>query len=92
MKLCDTQNKTIFSNGKLKTVMCNDENMITGRPISYISLCIDKQICITRLVWFYSRADWNGLNEAFIDYDWNICFTTDDINQISSRLTESFLI
>ena len=26
-----------------------------------------------------------------IDYDWNICFTTDDINLISSRFTESFL-
>ena len=25
--------------------------------------------CITLLVWFYSRADWNGLNEAIIDYD-----------------------
>ena len=54
-------------------------------------MCIQKQTCITRLVWFYSRADWNGLNKAIIDYDWNICFTTDDINQISSRFTESFL-
>ena len=58
---------------------------------SNISLCIQKQTCITRLVWFDSRADWNGLNEAIIDYDWIICFTTDDINQISSRFTESFL-
>ena len=58
---------------------------------SNISLCIQKQTCITRLVWFYSRADRNGLKEVIIDYDWNICFTTDDINQISSRFTESFL-
>ena len=39
---------------------------------SDISLCIQKQTCITRLVWFYSRADWNGINEAIIDYDWNM--------------------
>ena len=58
---------------------------------SDISLCIQKQTCITRLVWFYSRADWNGLNEAIVVYDWNICYTTDDINQISSRFTESCL-
>ena len=58
---------------------------------SNISLCIRKQACIIRLVWFFSRTDWNGLNEAIIDYDWNICFTTDDINQISSRFTESLL-
>ena len=39
MTSCDTPGhliKTIFFNDKLRTVMCNDENMITGRPISYI--------------------------------------------------------
>ena len=56
--------------------------------MSSISLCIEKQNCISRLVWFYSRADWNDLNKAIIDYDWNICLATDDINQISSRFTE----
>ena len=50
---------------------------------SNISLYIEKQTCITRLGWFYSRADWDGLNQAFIDYDRNTCFTTHDMTQIT---------
>ena len=44
-----------------------------------------------RHVWLYDRADFEGMNTAIQEYDWNLCFQSDDIDEITCRFNTSFL-
>ncbi len=56
-----------------------------------LSLTLPKQPCHTRLIWSYNRADWEGLNNAIDNHDWDSCFELPSVNETARRITQSFL-
>ena len=42
-----------------------------------------------RLIWQYDKADWDSLNEALLNNDWNPCFFDNDVDVSASRWTEN---
>lgn len=56
-----------------------------------ISLTFPKPVKHSRHVWQYSKADWVGLNAAISQYNWELCFEATSLDEIASRLSQSFL-
>lgn len=56
-----------------------------------INLKVSNLSNYTRHLWNYKNADFIGLNEAILNYDWEPCFQGDDINETLGKWTTSFL-
>ena len=44
-----------------------------------------------RLIWQYDKANCEGLNFALSIYNWDLCFTDTDIDNCTSKWTETFI-
>ena len=56
-----------------------------------ISFKMYKPPAFQRHIWLYKDADFDGLNQAITNYDWDECFESDDIDDVLNRWTTSFL-
>ena len=56
-----------------------------------IPLVVNKPHASIRQIWQYNQADWDGLNEALSLFDWDQCFTDDNVHDTATRVTDSFL-
>ena len=68
--------------------LCTNDHCTISANINF-KLC--KQESYERNIWNYNTADYIGFNEAIRNYDWSVCFDTDDINQCLTKWTTSFL-
>jgi len=84
----------------ISTGSLNIENITVSAPLATSDHCqiscslnktVPKHPCHTRLVWSYNRADWEGLNNAIQNFDWEPCFEPTSVNDVASRITHSFL-
>ena len=100
------QSPTHIKGGILDHVLTNCESIVSSLTVSFNSpigsdhfavflrLCctpykFPKHFCLH--YYDYSRADWNGLLDYFLDYDFDICFSADDIDNVWLSLKESLL-
>ena len=52
---------------------------------------VHKPSAYHRLIWQYDKANWAGLNDALLNYNWDSCFTDDDVNNCATKWTETFI-
>ena len=55
------------------------------------SIALPKQQSYPRHIWIYSKADWEGLNYAIENYNWQPCFEIPCINEMASIFSQSLL-
>ena len=56
-----------------------------------LQMKIHKPENFKRHVWVYKNADFNGLNNAIRNFDWDSCFQSDSIDDVLEKWTASFL-
>ena len=45
-----------------------------------------------RLVWLYDRADWEGLNNFFTNFNWDLCFLDNNVNLAADMVSQIILL
>ena len=77
----------ITSSNVLAPLSTNDHCTIT------MSLSFKKQksCAYKRLIWLYDRGNFEEMNTKIKNYDWNICFDSNDIDIVCQNWTTSFL-
>ena len=56
-----------------------------------ISIDLPPKTTLSRHIWLYSEADWEGLNAAIINHDWQAHLDRQNVNEITSLITQSFI-
>ena len=61
-----------------------------------ITACLNfktgKQKCFTRHIWDYKNADFSSFRSALLSNDWNKCFASDSIDEITELWSNNLLI
>ena len=56
-----------------------------------ISIDLPPKTTLSRHIWLYSEADWEGLNAAIINHDWQAHLDRQNVNAITPFITQSFI-
>ena len=56
-----------------------------------ISIDLPPKTTLSRHIWLYSEADWEGLNAAIINHDWQAHLDRQNVNEITFLITQSFI-
>ncbi len=76
------------------------ESCVVTAPVSTNDHCtvglnlqfkIEKTTAYKRLIWNYGQADFVGFRQALANFDWETCFTFENINDICNAWTSSFI-
>ena len=95
---------TAFSSSILDQVLTSNRHLVTDihieppiakndhcTVIASLSLKSKKDPAYTRIIWDYNAADLAGLKKQLRAADWNSCFETNNIDDISKAWTETVL-
>ena len=50
-------------------------------------LKIHRPSVYNRLIWQYEKADWEGMNDALLQNDWDTCFNNNNVDDCATRWT-----
>ena len=57
----------------------------------HISIDLAPKTTLSQQIWLYSEADWDGLNVAITNHDWQSYLDRQNVNEIASLITQSFI-
>ena len=50
-----------------------------------------KEKCYARRIWYYNRADFSTFRDELNNFNWELCFQSDNIDEVCSLWTNNFL-
>ena len=68
--------------------VCTNDHSTVGIKLNFR---IPKELPYYRLIWQYSKGDYDGFRSAIMSTNWSDCFHSDDVDTVSESWTERLL-